>query len=187
MHISHAYTGHTYIMGYCIYLYIIYMYLHEGYMYKFTYVYMRSMHWTPFSALMSSLHYISIPAYHRWCFQITLQKACMEHDRISVVWLKILVSWRSGAPVPEAWLIQLVLRAPFPQRSPLHPWVVVFGQASWLVMLLALLLLQQLLIGLAGVNHESFVKADGFSAWLFPICIFSSFLRTTFVSSKEAL
>ena len=52
-------------------------------------------------------------------------------------------------------------------------------------MLLALLLLQQLLIGLAGVNHESFVKADGFSAWLFPICMFSSFLRTTFVSSKS--
>jgi len=43
-------------------------------------------------------------------------------------------------------------------------------------MLLALLLLQQLLIGLAGVNHESFVKADGFSAWLFPFAFFPFFL-----------
>lgn len=95
MHISHTYTEHTYIMGYCVYIYI---YLHVGYMYKFTYIYMRSIHWTPFSALMSYIHYISIPAYHRWRFQITLQKACMEHDRISVVWLKILVSLTIGCP-----------------------------------------------------------------------------------------
>ena len=131
----------------------------------FTLIYTRSVHWTPLSTLMPYIHIHSYISSMQFPNHIAESLHGTWQIMTGYLWLGsrfYLVDDRVPLFLRLDWY-------KFFSGLPFHKDLcfILGCQASRLVMLLALLLLQQLLIGLAGVNHESFVKADGFSAWIF--------------------